>query len=77
MISYFHDFSPGSGGPAADGCGGGGGGVMVDGQGPTGGRPQHGEGYGAGGDGCYRYHEVTPDPLMYEGYSGVVILDFI
>jgi len=60
--------SPGDGGQGDYGSGGGGGGVIVDGRGPIGGGPQHGEGFGAGGGGYW--NEVSA-----EGYPGIIILE--
>ena len=44
----------------------------MDGQGPSGGGPEHGEGYGAGGGG-----DIYVDTLTRQGYPGVIILEFI
>ena len=70
--------SPGAGGRGisggVDGAGGGGGGVLVDGAGPSGAGPLHGEGYGAGGGG---YCSNTDCPQDEYGYDGVVVLDLV
>ena len=73
LKSISHDFSPGSGGQGGDSCGGGAGGVIVNGQGPSRGGPEHGEGFGAGGGGSINFSS----DLTLRGYSGVIILEFI
>ena len=73
-------FSPGLGGKGGTtsglvdiGAGGGGGGVLVDGNGPSGGSKVHGKGYGAGGGGYW----LVADQATLTGYDGVIILDLI
>ena len=45
----------------------------MNGSGPSGGGPEHGEGFGAGGGG----EVLVSDPLTLRGYPGVIILEFI
>ena len=65
------DFSPGSGGKGVSNARGGAGGVLVDGNSPSGGGEEHGDGYGAGGGGYFS------DKPTATGYHGVIILDLI
>ena len=74
---YLNDFSsPGRGGDASNinGGGAGGGGVLVDGVGPVGEGPEHGEGYGGGGGFTGDTSSISGDS---PGYEGVIILDLI
>ena len=45
--------------------------MIVDGNSPSGGGEEHGDGYGAGGGGKYI------DDATATGYDGVIILDLI
>ena len=67
--SICYDFSPGSGGRGFEGVGGGGGGVLVNGNGPRDG-PGHGDGFGGGTGGAN-------GGILNNGHSGVIILEFI